>query len=68
MVIQNYTYKNVRRPRVLTPVLIEVTTWKIVVDGRITLQWILKDRWIHLAQNRDQWRVLSNTAMKLLVS
>jgi hypothetical protein len=23
--------------------------------------------WIHLAQNRDQWRALVNTAMNLLV-
>jgi hypothetical protein len=39
------------------------------VNGRIILKWILEKEggklWIHLAQNRDQWRALVNTIMSL---
>jgi hypothetical protein len=40
-------------------------------DGRTILKWILRQlggrRWtgIHLAQDRDRWRALANTAMNL---
>jgi transposase len=42
------------------------------VDGRIILKWIFDrfDRgidWIDLAQDRDRWRAVVNTAMKLRV-
>jgi hypothetical protein len=41
------------------------------IDRRIILNWILKKcesvDWIHLAQNRDQWRVLENPIMNLPV-
>jgi hypothetical protein len=37
------------------------------VDGRIILKWILKEyesvHWIHLAQDRNQWRAPVNTVM-----
>jgi hypothetical protein len=36
------------------------------IDERITFKWIKLD-WIHLAQDRVQWRVLVNTVMDLLV-
>jgi hypothetical protein len=43
------------------------------VDGRTILKWVLKemgrvniDR-IDLAQDRDQWRALVNTVMKLQI-
>jgi hypothetical protein len=37
-------------------------------DGKIILEWILKRgwegvTWIHLAQDRDQWRAVVNTVM-----
>jgi hypothetical protein len=40
------------------------------VDGRIILKWIFKTwegdmDWIELAQDRDRWRALVNTAMDL---
>jgi len=42
------------------------------VDGRIVLKLILEIRcegvdWIHLAQDRDQWRALVNTVVELRV-
>jgi hypothetical protein len=39
------------------------------VDGRVILEWILgKDMdWIHVAQDRYQWRALVNTVMNLRV-
>jgi hypothetical protein len=48
------------------------TLGKTDVDGRIILKWILKIGWevvdwIHLAQDRDLWRVLVITEMKLRV-
>jgi hypothetical protein len=39
----------------------------IVVDGRIILEWILRKQvfdWIHLVQDKDQWRAVMNTIMK----
>jgi hypothetical protein len=44
------------------------------VDVRIILEWILGKQggkvvdWIHLAQDKDQWRAVMNTAMKLGIS
>jgi hypothetical protein len=40
------------------------------VDGKIILEWILEKQgggvdWMHLDQERDQWRALVNTVMKL---
>jgi hypothetical protein len=48
------------------------TLGKTDADGRIILKWILKIGmevvdWIHLAQDRDLWRVLENTVMQLRV-
>jgi hypothetical protein len=43
------------------------------VGGRIILTWDLREircevvNWIHLAQDRDRWRALVNTVMKLRV-
>jgi hypothetical protein len=43
------------------------------VDGKIILEWILRETgreildWIQLAQDRDQWRAVLNTVMKLRV-
>jgi hypothetical protein len=43
------------------------------VDGKIILDWVLGKigwdgvDWMHLAQDRDQWRVLVNTVMNLQV-
>jgi hypothetical protein len=40
------------------------------VDGRITLRWIIgfgDVDWIHLAEDRNRWRVLVNTVMSLRV-
>jgi hypothetical protein len=43
------------------------------VDGRIILEWILREirweavDWMHLAQDRVQWRDLVNTVMKFPV-
>jgi hypothetical protein len=43
------------------------------VDGRIILKWIFRNwdvggmGWIDLAQDRDRWRALVNTAMNGLV-
>jgi hypothetical protein len=49
------------------------TLGKKDVDGRIILKWILKIEWeamdwIHLAQDRDLWRVLVYMVMQLRVS
>jgi hypothetical protein len=43
------------------------------VDGKITLKWFLKKQdgslhWIHLAQDRGQWRPLANNVMTILLS
>jgi hypothetical protein len=40
------------------------------VNDKIILKWDLKISWeavdwIHLAQDRDQWRTLANTVMKI---
>jgi hypothetical protein len=37
------------------------------IDWRIILKWILRksDSGIHLAEDRDQWRAVRNTVMKL---
>jgi hypothetical protein len=41
------------------------------VDWKIILEWILREiewggmDWMHLAQDRDQWRALLNTVMNL---
>jgi hypothetical protein len=32
-----------------------------------SLKWILERDWIDLAQDRDRWRALVNTVMKLRV-
>jgi hypothetical protein len=43
------------------------------IDGRIILEWNLKEiwwvgvDWMHLVQDRDQWRVLVNMVMNLWV-
>lgn len=38
------------------------------LDGTITLNWIWEVAdWIHLDQDRDQWRALVNQAMKFWV-
>jgi hypothetical protein len=37
----------------------------IIIDV-LEMRWIA-DGWIHLAQDRDQWRALVNTIMNLLV-
>jgi hypothetical protein len=41
------------------------------VDGKILLERILGKYdgvdWIHLAEDRDQWRILKNTVMNLRV-
>jgi len=41
------------------------------LDGRIILRWIFRNLdgldWIDLAQDRDRWRTLVNTVMKLQV-
>jgi hypothetical protein len=43
----------------------------MVVGWRIILNWIVEKYdamdWIHLAQDRDRWRALVNTVMKLRV-
>jgi hypothetical protein len=36
------------------------------VDGKITLGWKVAE-WMHLAQDRDQWRALANTVMNIRV-
>jgi hypothetical protein len=47
---------------------------EIGVDGWIILEWILEQLggehvdWKHMAQDRDQWRVLANTEMNLRFS
>jgi hypothetical protein len=40
------------------------------VDGKIILEWIGWEDvdWIHLAQDRDQWRAVVNTVMNLRVT
>jgi len=43
------------------------------VDGKITLEWILRKRWedvdwMHLVQDTDQWRALVSTVISLLCS
>jgi hypothetical protein len=42
------------------------------IDGKIMLEWIFGNRWegldwMHLAQGRDQWKVLVNMVINLLV-
>jgi hypothetical protein len=40
------------------------------VDGRVILEWMLGWKsvvWIHLTQDRNQWRALVNTVMNLRV-
>jgi hypothetical protein len=39
------------------------------VEGRMLLKWILKQQnvgvdWIHLTQDRDQWRAVVNSVMQ----
>jgi hypothetical protein len=41
---------------------------KTGVDGKMLLEWILRSEgvdWIHLAQDRDQWRALANMVMNI---
>jgi hypothetical protein len=39
-----------------------------VVDGRLMLEWELFVDWMHLAQDREQWRrAVVNTVMNLLI-
>jgi hypothetical protein len=46
----------------------------ISIDGRMILEWILGNKlwqdvdWMHLAQDRYQWRALVNTVMNLRIS
>jgi len=43
------------------------------IDGKIMLEWILEKGglecvdWMHLVQDRDQWRALVNTVINLCV-
>jgi hypothetical protein len=35
------------------------------IDGRILIEGLESADWMHLAHDRDQWRVLVNTVMNL---
>jgi hypothetical protein len=44
----------------------------ISIDGKVILEWILGTgwesvKWVHLTQNKDQWRGFMNTIMCLRV-
>jgi hypothetical protein len=41
--------------------------WEYYIEIYLTLMRYEDANWIHLAQDRDQWRVLVNTAMNFRV-